>query len=153
MTDEPHGLFEGLFDTPVDGGPITGQTPALFEIHRPREGRKARNWGVFFGGLALLIAAVVGVPAVVIAGRHQDRYNRELSCRAQISNATTAINAALIADQTDLFLAVLAKGDTAPSATVLTADRALATRLKPIQLNAVVLCHQNPDYDVSKGTP
>lgn len=143
MTDEPHD----------DTGPITGQVPALFEIHRAREGRKARNWGVFFGGLAMCAAAGIGVPALIVAGRHQDRYNRELSCRAKINNATTAVNAAIVLDFADAALAAGNGADRAPATQALTADRALAARLKPIQLQAVDLCHKNPDYDVMKGTP
>lgn len=145
-----------MSDDEYDMGPVTGETsvtPTLFEIHRPGEGRKARNWGIFFGGLALLIAGLIGVPAVIHAGHNQDRYNRELSCRAQINNATTAVNAAIVLDFADAALAAGNGEDRAPATKALTADRALAARLKPIQLQAVDVCHANPDYDVMKGTP
>lgn len=134
-----------------DMGPVTGQTPALFEIHRPREGRLARNWGVFFGGLALLLAAVIGVPALVLAGRHQDHYNRELSCRAKVNNATTAVNAAIILAFTDLSLSTAGSTERQVALRTLTLDRARATQLFPIQQDVVGICRAHPDYQLPPG--
>lgn len=120
----------------------------MLEIHRPHEGRKARNWGVFFGGVALLAGVVLGVPAVYRSNRAQDRYNRELSCRAQINNATTAVNASIILDFTDLSLASIGNIDRADAVASLQADRKRAAVLKPIQLAAVETCHTNPNYQL-----
>lgn len=116
------------------------------EIHRPKEGRRARNWGVFFGGIALMIAVVVGVPAIRAASRNQNRYNAEQLCRARINNATATVNASIILDFTDLSLASLAAADRGAAVVALTADRALAAELKPIQLAAVDICHKDPGY-------
>lgn len=120
----------------------------VVEVHRPHEGRIARNWGWFFGGLALLIAVAVGVPALIRGNAAQDRYNRVLSCRAKITNATTAINAAIILDFTDLSLASINGADKAPATRALGADRARAAQLKPIQLAAVETCNKSPDYQL-----
>lgn len=125
------------------------------DVRLPKRYRYSMYIGILFAGMALLLTALVIIPVVRTASHRQAVFNAEALCRAKITNATTAVNAALIADEGDLFKALIiatiagTKLDPASTKAVgdeFTRDTAIAAVLKPIQLDAINICHRNPAY-------
>lgn len=113
--------------------------------------------GCLFGGIALLLGFFVLLPILHGSAARQTRFNQEAICRAKITYATNAVNAAQITDQSEAFKASIDAqlAGTKPDpdrvkvlGVEFTRDLKIATALAPIAAEAVAICHKNPNYSL-----
>jgi hypothetical protein len=118
------------------------------ELRGPKEGRRARNIGILFLGVAALLFACWGVPSLVRAARQADRVVLEQRCRARITGASAAVDSTIIRTFANLTQAPRDGDEHTAGIAALAAATRRSAQLEPIITNFVNICRQDPSYQL-----